>query len=163
MPSTLQLASDEDIAELMGWFPDAASVDLWGGPKVRYPFTPQTFAEDCGLSRMRSFSLRHSTGAMLGFGQYYYRQGRGHLARLITNPATRRRGYGTRLIEKLIDAVAEDGQATEVSLFVYQHNDAAYKCYRSLGFIVQEYPDDAPLKEHCYFLTRPIDLKETGS
>jgi ribosomal protein S18 acetylase RimI-like enzyme len=159
MPSTLEIATDRDIEQLRGWFPDADSVNLWGGPKFRYPFTQETFAEDCGLHRMRSFSLKRPTGRMVSFGQYYYRYDRGHLARLITNPEARRLGHGSRLIAMLINAIAEEGEAAEVSLFVYRHNRAAYECYRSLGFTVQEYPDDAPLKELCYYLARPIDLE----
>jgi ribosomal protein S18 acetylase RimI-like enzyme len=160
MACTLRAATDDDVAELRRWFANAAAVNIWGGPKFRYPFTPETFAKDCCLDIMKSFSLVDSAGRMVAFGQYYYRLGRGHLARLITKPDMRRRGYGRELIKKLINAVAAEGKATEVSLFVYRHNQSAYRCYRSLSFCVQDYPDDAPLKEQCYFLTRPIDLPQ---
>ena len=39
----LELATDRDIDELMTWFPDAAAVDIWGGPKFRFPFTRDSF------------------------------------------------------------------------------------------------------------------------
>lgn len=158
MSCTLRAATDEDIEELRRWFANAADVDRWGGPKFRFPFTEETFASDCCLNIMKSFSLADSAGAMVAFGQFYYRQGRGHLARLITRPDMRRRRYGGQLIEKLISEVSAEGKATEVSLFVYKHNQSAYRCYRSLGFRVQDYPNDAPLKGQCYFLTRPIEL-----
>ena len=32
--------------------------------------------------------------------------------------------------------------------------EPAYQCYLSLGFVVQDYPDDAPMPDTCYFLTR---------
>lgn len=153
---TLEMATAGDIDELMGWFPDAESVDIWGGPKFRYPFTRRSFIRDCRIKRMASYSLRHADGAMLAFGQVYVRENRAHLARLIANPALRRRGYGRLLIEKIIDVILQEGKYAEVSLFVYRHNEPAYRCYQSLGFSVQDYPPDAALQGQCYFLTRPI-------
>ncbi len=159
----LSEATGEDIDELMRWFPDTQSVAIWGGPDFRFPFTHRTFAEDCGLDVMRSFALEDNAGGMVAFGQYYYRHGRGHLARLVTRPDKRRRGYGARLIEALIDVVASEGKATEMSLFVYRDNESANRCYRSLGFREQPYPADASLEEECYFLTRAVDLKDSRS
>ena len=156
---TLNEATGKDIEELMRWFPDAQSVAIWGGPDFRFPFTCRTFAEDCGLGAMRSFALEDDVGSMVAFGQYYYRDGRGHLARLVTRPDKRRLGYGARLIEQLIGVVATEGKAAEVSLFVYRDNEPANRCYRSLGFREHRYPSDAPLKEDCFFLTRAVDTK----
>lgn len=154
----LEPTTDRDIDELMRWFPDADSVDIWGGPKFRYPFSRQSFVQDSGMERMTSYSLRRSDGTMVAFGQRYVRDGRAHLARLIANPALRRQGYGRQLIEKMIAEVRRHGRHTEISLFVYRHNEPAYRCYAQLGFRVQPYPRDAALPEQCYFLTRPVEL-----
>jgi len=43
----------------------------------------------------------------------------------------------------------------EYSLFVFRHNEPAYRCYLSSGFVVRDYPDGAPLRDLCYFLTKP--------
>lgn len=148
-----------DIDELMRWFPDAYSVDIWGGPKFRFPFTPASFREDCQLEKMASYCLRDSSGAMAAFGQYYNRHGRAHLARLIADPARRRQGAGKALILHIIEVAARSGEYSEASLFVYRNNAPAYRCYRSLGFEVQDYPHDAEMKDRCYFLTRPVDVE----
>ena len=37
-------ATDDDLDELMSWFRDAADVDIWGGPRFRFPFTKTTSA-----------------------------------------------------------------------------------------------------------------------
>ena len=155
---SLELVTDRDIDELMGWFPDAASVDIWGGPRFRYPFTRKTFVKDCGIEKMVSYSLRNPGGSMVAFGQRYVRDDRAHLARLIASPAARRQGYGRKLIEELIDTVRREGKHTDVSLFVYRHNEPAYRCYLQLGFRVQPYPEKARMREQCYFLTRPVEL-----
>ena len=154
---TLGSPSDADVLELMSWFPDAHSVAIWGGPEFRFPFTRESFIEDCRFAIMNSYCLRDPSARMAAFGQLYSRHDRAHLARLITHPARRREGAGRRLITMIIDAARRFGGHTEASLFVYRDNEPAYRCYRALGFSVQEYPDDAAMKDKCYFLTRAIE------
>ena len=147
-------AGDADFGEIMTWFPDGPSVDIWSGPGFRYPFTGESFFEDLRIDTVDSYALRNADNLLAAFGQSYERYGRGHLARLVTNPALRRQGAGRRLIEMIIAALAERRDYDEYSLFVYRHNEPAYRCYRSLGFVVTDYPEDAPFADKCYFLTR---------
>lgn len=91
---------------------------------------------------------------MAAFGQIYERYDRAHLARLVTHPGMRRQGIGKRLIRMMARAAHLDLGHEQLSLFVYKDNDAAYRLYLKMGFVVQQYPDEAPLKERCYFLTR---------
>jgi len=151
---TLSPLADAEIDEVMTWFPDEQAVDTWGGPNFRFPFTAESFREDCRLELMRSSVLRNANGQLAAFGQAYERDGRGHLARLVSNPELRRQGAGKQLIEMIIAQLEERYAYDEYSLFVYRHNTPAYRCYLSLGFVVQDYPDDAPMPEKCYFLTR---------
>lgn len=151
---TLATAADSDFDRLMSWFPDEDSVNIWGGPKFRYPFTGDTFREDCRIEIMTSYVLRNSDGVMAAFGQSCEREGRGHLARLVASPALRGQGAGRKLIQSIIGALEVAHDYDEYSLFVYRHNTPAYQCYLSLGFVVTDYPDDAPMRDRCYFLTR---------
>ena len=151
---TLAQAAGADFDEVMSWFPDAESVDRWGGPGFRYPFTRQSFLEDCRVDVMESYTLRNPDGLQAAFGQTYERTGRGHLARLIVNPLLRRQGAGKRLIEMIITSLEERYDYDEYSLFVYRHNIPAYHCYLSLGFAVSDYPEDALMADKCFFLTR---------
>ncbi len=155
---TLAAPNDADIDELMRWFPDARSVDQWGGPRFRFPFTPESFREDCRIGDIRTYCLRNSDGTMCAFGQIYDRHDRGHFARLITHPEMRRHGIGKRLVNMLTQAARRHSGHTRCSLFVYTDNEPAYRCYLAAGFVVQEYPDDAPMKDKCYFLTLGDDL-----
>jgi len=150
---------DSDFAELMTWFPDAGSVNIWGGPVFRYPFTAESFRKDCHVDVMSSYCLRNPDGEMAAFGQWYERDGRGHLARLISNPLLRRQGAGRRLIEMMIGQIEKNHDYGEFSLFVYRDNEPAYRCYRSLGFEVRKYPEGAPMPDLCYFLTRAREKK----
>lgn len=151
----LTAAEPGDIDVLMTWFPDARSVDIWGGPDFRFPFTRVSFVEDCRLDITETYALRDPDGKLAAFGQSYERNGRGHLARLIANPDMRRRGAGSMLIELIIASLEERRAFDEYSLFVYRDNAPAYRCYLSLGFTVTDYPEDAVMADKCYFLTKP--------
>lgn len=156
---TLDPAEDADIREVMTWFPDAHSVNIWGGPVFRYPFTEETFREDCKFDITEAYALRNGVGELAAFGQSYERDGRGHLARLISNPCLRRQGAGRRLIRMIVASLAARHNYDEYSLFVYRDNEPAYRCYLSLGFVVRDYPDGAPMPDKCYFLTRKSGLR----
>ena len=61
-------ATDGDLDELMSWFRDSAAVDIWGGPRFRFPFTRATFRKDCHWGRMPSFRLNSPAGEFAAFG-----------------------------------------------------------------------------------------------
>ena len=150
----LDSARQADIDELMTWFPDAHSIDIWGGPKFRYPFDQSSFQDDCRWRDFSSYCLRNPGNEFAAFGQIGSRYQRTHLARLISNPRMRRQGLGRKLLEMMIDVVRIEQDHSEVGLFVYRDNTPAYQCYLSLGFEVKEYPKGAPMKDECYYLTK---------
>ena len=149
-------SEERDIDVLLKWFPDRESVNVWGGPKFRYPFNRHSFAEDMHWGRMASFSLRDEHAVLVAFGQVYKRYGRIHFARLVAHPDMRGQGVGKRLLEELMAVTPSMDDCREFSLFVFRDNIPAYNCYLSMGFRVADYPDDAPLADACYFLTRPV-------
>ena len=152
---TLVEASEEDLQQLMTWFPDAGSVIEWGGPVFRYPFTDETFRKDCYWGRMATFRLNDPGGNFAAFGQLYKRYGRINLARLIVQPSMRGQGAGKRLVGLLLKVGPKLLPCKEFSLFVFRDNIIALECYRAMGFVIREYPSDAPLPDECYYLTRP--------
>lgn len=147
-------ASIEDIDELMSWFPDAHSVHIWGGPIFRYPFNRRTFHKDCRWKDFESYCLRNPAGEFAAFGQLTSRYERSHLARLVTHPDMRGQGVGKKLILGLIGIIDCRHATTECGLFVFKDNEPALACYRSLGFKIHEFPDAAPMREQCFYMTR---------
>lgn len=160
---TLDESVESDIDQLMKWFPDTASIDIWGGPHFRHPFTRHSFSEDLYWGRMASFSLRDPAGAFAAFGQIYERTGCINLARLVANPAMRGQGVGRRLIEVLMTVGQSMFACPRFSLFVYRDNTPAYECYKSMGFVVTKYPGDVVLAEVCDYLTRPVGNLENAN
>ena len=148
-------AIESDIDELMGWFPDASSIDIWGGPAFRFPFSQESFHADCRWKEYSSYCLRNTAGDFAAFGQMTYRYGRSHLARLVANPAMRGQGVGRKLLENLIAVARTEPGVEEIALFVYSDNEPAYRCYLALGFGVQDYPATAALQDECFYMTRP--------
>lgn len=143
----------DHLRQMMAWFPDAASCAVWGGPEFRYPFTEATFVADSRCESLPTWSLLGDDGTLLGFGQYYDRAGRCHLARLVISPYRRGEGLGTRLIDGLIELGAPALRASECSLFVSRTNRAAARLYERLGFALAPYPDgSSPLPGSDYMV-----------
>jgi ribosomal protein S18 acetylase RimI-like enzyme len=157
---TLEQATSSGIDQLMNWFPNKQAISIWGGPNFRHPFTQETFHEDVRWKEMASHFLRDPTGRIVAFGQFYERNGRINLARLVVHSDARAQGIGKKLIEGLMTAAKPLFDLSEFSLFVFRDNAPALKCYRSMGFVIRDYPDDMPLADSCYYLTRPANHQE---
>lgn len=154
-PSSLQRFDESRLPELMGWFPDRASCQTWGGPGFRHPFTADTFREDAKLDSLPSLALMMPDGSLGAFGQYYRRLGRCHLSRLAVAPALRGRGIGTTLVRELCRLGAADLGVDTFSLFVLPGNERAERLYRRLGFAPMPYPEPAPEFDGCTYMVAP--------
>jgi RimJ/RimL family protein N-acetyltransferase len=145
-------ADREHAREIMAWFPDKKSVYLWGSPYTRYPLTEDTFFEDIYWSRINSVVALTDDGEVLGFGQFYLKLGRCHLARLVINPKYRGRGSGPKFISALMRHGSEQLDTRQFSLYVMTVNKPALAVYKKLGFDLAPYPDDDPKLENCVFM-----------
>lgn len=152
----LEPATEADLGALMGWFETERDVKIWGGPEFRYPCTRETFLHDTRWKEMATFALREPSGEMVGFGQLYDRIGRINLARLIVRSDQRGKGLGKTLIAKLLDAGPRLLPLQEFSLFVYRYNTPALECYKSMGFEINDYPENHALAGEALYLTRPV-------
>jgi len=130
------------LAKIMGWFPDEGSISTWGGPNFRFPYSAQTFMSDLDLSKTESFVLADDLGLTLAFGQYYLRNKRCHLSRLVVSPFERGHGIGKHLIAKLSLKGRHDLKVGGCSLFVMAANKLAMKLYLSLGYTEATYPEE---------------------
>jgi len=149
--SALRAAGSADIDELMSWFSTEEATRLWAGPKFRYPFTHSTFIDDCRWRDFDSYCLLEA-GDIVAFGQIGTRYQRCHFARLVVSPQKRRQGFGKQLLSKLMTEASARYAIDQFGLFVYRHNTAALACYQSLGYEIADYPDDAPMRDECFYL-----------
>lgn len=54
---------------------------------------------------------------------------------VIVDPEIRCKGYGKKMLELSLNYAFNIYNANEVTLGVFEDNDAAYKCYKSVGFM----------------------------
>lgn len=147
------------LATLMTWFATLRGCREWGGPSFRFPFDADTFREDTRYPELPSYSLiQVDDGRMLGFGQYYRRADRCHLARLAIAPAHRGRRFGVELVTGLVRIGCDQLGVAGCSLFVLTDNTPAHRLYERLGFAAAPWPEDAePLAGCIHMVREPID------
>lgn len=157
MDDSLRLVdpAPEHLPILMSWITAKDQCEQWGGPLFRYPFTRESFREDCRWGELAGGALVGGDGELLAFGQYYLRRDRCHFGRLIVSPAHR----GLRLGEVLVRELARKGcaelGAEECSLFVLKDNAAAQALYDRLGFARADYPEPFDWLDQCDYLVAP--------
>ncbi|ALT00247.1 GNAT family N-acetyltransferase [Lacimicrobium alkaliphilum] len=149
----LRAAETHHLTELMSWFPDQKTCANWGGPMFRFPFTAASFVEDIHWDTLPSYSLIGEHGDLMGFGQYYLREGRCHLGRLAISPSCRGRVLGLLLVEQLSEIGCRDLGVDQCSLFVLEDNPQAIQCYRKAGFDFAAYPGQMPPLGGCVYMT----------
>jgi ribosomal protein S18 acetylase RimI-like enzyme len=149
----LRQFSDSWLPELMSWFPDRESCQVWGGPEFRFPFTETSFREDAKLGSLPSWALLRDDGTLAGFGQCYLRADRCHLGRLAIAPAFRGQGFGSTLVRELCRWGRAEFGVESCSLFVMPSNVQAMRLYERLGFAQVPYPEPvAELQEFIYMV-----------
>jgi len=152
---TLRAASREDLLAMMAWFPDGPSCRIWGGPEFRFPFSEQSFQADSRFEAVPSY-VYATNQTVIGFGQYYLRDGRCHVSRLAVSPTLRGKGWGSRLLCALIELGSAALGVEECSLFVAADNHPAARLYRRLGFVETPYAGPQTALHDILYLTAEI-------
>ena len=148
----LRPAHESDIPVLMNWFQTERECKTWGGPEFDFPFDRVSFTRDVKWPQLDSYSLVRPDDGLLGFGQYYEKQQRVHLARLVVAPDFRGRGLGVELVGRLLETGREKLGRSDGSLYVMEHNAAALSCYRSLGFELHPPPENDVIHSGVVFM-----------
>ena len=148
-------ATRSDIGQLMGWFETADATTRWAGPNFAFPFTRESFLRDLKWPAVHSYCLVNDEDTMVGFGQFYEKFGRNHLARIAVDPQARGHGHGVALVRGLAASAGELFPGRDTSLYVYLDNAAAIRCYRRAGFEDAAAPDEGESYKSCLFMILP--------
>jgi len=152
-----QRFDETHLPELMTWFPDKTTLQTWGGPEFRFPFTAASFREDAKLRSLPTWALVEKDGTLAAFGQCYLRVGRCHVGRLAVSPGLRGSGYGTTLIRELNKWGTAEFGVDSRSLFVMSSNRRAIELYRRLGYSEMSYPEPSPATDDfIYMVATPL-------
>ena len=146
----------KDAPSLQAWYKRhlGINVQVWGGPALSFPPTPDAIWSTIEASPQNSFSLVSPSGQLAGFAQALPRDSSVHLARIIVSPSLRGQGVGRILCEKLIHSAMSQHRPAEITLKVYPNNTPALTLYQSLGFVpVPENQNSDPI--NMYFRPNP--------
>ncbi len=137
-------ASDDDV--LISWVRTPQELLTFAGPELRWPM------ERAQLAAIRTRAASTAWTAVLEPGGERVghvellltsRRGRGHIARVIIDPARRRSGLGRQMLLAVLDQAHARG-INMLTLNVRRHNRAAIALYSGLGFKeIGPRPDDA--------------------
>lgn len=145
---TLQKFEVRDIPRLIQWTPDAKNLMLWAGPGYRFPLDHDQVMETFEKTRAEKpshymFKVVHEgTQEVIGHLEIMaldYQKGTAVLGRvLIGDQSNRGKGYGEEMIRTALKIGFEDLNLKELTLGVFDFNQAAIKCYHKLGFQAYE-------------------------
>lgn len=150
---TMVRTSKAHITQLASWFNTPDECASWSGSTVRYPFTQSSLFDDLNNQNWASFVLLNENSELIGFGQFYSRIGRCHLARLVVSPQHRGQGVAAKLIDNLLEIGLTQLAVNEASLFVLADNHRALKVYQKNGFECTDYPEPLNIN-NCLYLVK---------
>lgn len=125
---------DADAKKILSWSKDELSFYKWNaGVAGKYPLTeeqfgavknlmPFTMIEDNEVVGFFTFRDPNEDGKDIRFGF------------VIVDPALRGKGYGKKMLQLGIIYAKEVYCSEKVSLGVFENNEPAYRCYKSVGF-----------------------------
>jgi ribosomal-protein-alanine N-acetyltransferase len=126
------LATKKNLEEVASWIETKQDCRIWGGPSISYPIRLGALIEEIGFRANNSFVYKVKD-RILAFGQVIKKtDGRNHLARIITSPECRGKGYGLEFCNALISIATDSGDM--ITLNVYRTNQAAVALYERLEF-----------------------------
>ena len=138
-----------DLDVVASWLSDSTDCERWAGHRVVFPIDLGGLPDAIEWGRAESWTVTFND-AVVAFGQLVPKvRRRVHLARLITTPEQRGRGFGRAIAEHLLEC-AYSRHTDRVSLNVSPANAPAIGLYRSLGFSEAPRPTDEPASDSMY-------------
>lgn len=129
----------DDIPLLCRWISDAKANFLWCGPTFDFPLTSAQISTHIQKKEVSPF-LALVDGEPVGYVDLYRMSAsQVRLCRvLIASPESRGKGWGKQLVALALQVAGEQTRVEQVSLAVFESNQRAVGCYKSLGFILDE-------------------------
>ena len=131
----------KDAQSIQTWIKSAKEHALWCANLIDYPLTQQGL--DDMLAQYNTsgeggmFTALSGDGKPVGFFTVMradYKTNNAHLGFIIVDPALRGQGYGADLVHMAVRYCFCMLLTASVTLKVYDINEAAHRCYHSVGF-----------------------------
>ncbi len=143
-PLELRRFDESDFAQLSAAITDPRLHLQWAGPEYTYPLDPRELNETLSktIGETPSFKVYKavlpSTGETVGHVQLMsidYAKSTCVLGKVLIFPAYRGKGLGKAIVRSAVNEALAGLGLREVTLLVFDFNDAAIAIYRSLGFV----------------------------
>ncbi|HCA6440537.1 TPA: aminoglycoside 6'-N-acetyltransferase [Pseudomonas aeruginosa] len=144
---TLRPMTEDDIGMLHEWLNRPHIVEWWGGERpsleeVKEDYRPSALAEEgvtpyIGLLDGTPFAFAQSYVALGSGGGWWEEEtdpGIRGIDQSIADSGLLGRGYGTRLVQALVDLLFADPQVSKVQTDPSPNNMRAIRCYEKAGF-----------------------------
>lgn len=131
----------QDISSLLNWLEGTNDRFLcqFAGPKYNFPLTKQQLIETIESEEYLPFKFIESENSeIVGHFQFMRINLQKHsaaLGRILMNPAYRGKGFGTKMLNEIIDYSKNILNLKKLNLKVYDFNEPAIRCYNKIGFI----------------------------
>jgi RimJ/RimL family protein N-acetyltransferase len=142
----LQHFTLNDIDRLLQWIDSPQFLVQWTGAYFSYPLTREKVEEHIQKSRgmepecLIYKAVKVPEGKVIGHIELD-RINRGEktaaACRVLVDPAEQGRGYGTQMMEKILDIGFEELLLKKIYLSVFTYNERAIQCYRKVGFRIE--------------------------
>jgi len=142
----LKRFSSSDFPLLESWVIDADLLLQFSGTDFNYPLTEKQLSDYQLVHPDRKMYIGYSQNEIpFAFGEIIPQEGgQPRLGRiLIGDPRQRGQGFGKYFIRMMVEECRRLYACSQVELFVWDKNQQAIKCYKSVGF---EY---LPEKQNC--------------
>lgn len=143
----LQPFRPEDIPRLVSWINSPASLVQWTGNTFEYPFTEDQYREYFQKTHQRQSAafiwkvVRLGDKKVIGHAELCeinLNDRTAKVARLFVIPQEQGKGYGTQIMQKVLEAGFEKLGLQKILLNVLIFNLPAIACYKKVGFSIEE-------------------------
>ena len=131
----------QDVRELLSWFENESALMQWAGPLLAWPLTMKRFAEHLQAAgadppNLYPFGL-YEAGTLIGYCELsdHRRQvDSAMLSRVVIRPDRRGQGRSQYMVRQALAFGFDRLVLHRIGLAVFDCNEAARRCYLSVGF-----------------------------
>jgi len=142
MKLSLEKFTEADIGPLIAQIPDRRFLAQWAGTSFQWPLDERQLRDhiEKALSPetcMRVYKAVDARGKTLGHGEFTQIDSKNRsatLSRILIFSSFRGQGLGREMVKQLLETGFSGMNLHRISLHVFDFNETAILCYKSLGF-----------------------------
>ncbi len=137
---------ESDAKYIINWIKDEKLFYMWSANKFQYPLTEDQLAkykenydkDENGWITTAIDEKGKPVGHFL-MRMADYENESIHMGFIVVDPEIRGKGYGKEMLELAIKYAFEILKVSRITLAVYDTNPSAHNCYKSIGFVDENY------------------------